>query len=46
MRIKMEEVLEKMEAQDWFTVLDTKEAYCHIEIVEDHKYKTAFEFEG
>ena len=40
------DVLRATQGSRWFTVLDLKEGFYHVEIVEEDKHKTAFEFDG
>lgn len=39
-------MIQATQGSKWFTVIDLKEGFYHIEIEEDDKHKTAFEFEG
>jgi hypothetical protein len=38
-------IIKTMAGTRWFSVMDLKEGYYQIEIEEEHKHKTAFEFE-
>ena len=40
------DVLRATQGSKWFTVLDLKEGFYHIEIREEDKHKTAFELDG
>jgi hypothetical protein len=40
------EIINETHGYNYFTVLDLKDAFYSIEIEENHKYKTAFEFSG
>jgi Reverse transcriptase (RNA-dependent DNA polymerase) len=42
---EMRRIIEATAGSEHITVLDLKEGYYQIEIVEEHKHKTAFEFE-
>lgn len=42
----LREVVAATQGSKWFTIVDLKDAYYHIEIEEEHKHKTAFEVEG
>lgn len=37
-------VIDEIQGAKWFTVLDAKDAFYHVEIEEEDKHKTAFEF--
>ena len=40
------DVLRATQGSKWFTVLDLKEGFYHIEIKEEDRHKTAFEVNG
>ncbi|KAF9756159.1 Retrovirus-related Pol polyprotein from transposon [Nosema granulosis] len=40
------DIIQKTQSSNVFTVIDLKDGFYHIEIVEKHKYKTAFGFDG
>jgi RNase H-like domain found in reverse transcriptase/Reverse transcriptase (RNA-dependent DNA polymerase) len=42
---EMRRIIEATAGSNFFTILDLKEGYYQIEILEEHKHKTAFEFE-
>jgi hypothetical protein len=42
---EMRRIIETMTGSGWFSVMDLKEGYYQIEMEEEHKYETAFEFE-
>jgi hypothetical protein len=41
----MRRIIERMAGSKWFLVIDLGEGYYQIEIEEQHKHKTTFEFE-
>jgi Reverse transcriptase (RNA-dependent DNA polymerase) len=43
---RIREVTRAVQGSKWFTVIDLKEGFYHIEIEEEDKHKTAFEFDG
>jgi Reverse transcriptase (RNA-dependent DNA polymerase) len=42
----IKEVIQATQGSKWFSVIDLKEGFYHIEIREEDKYKTAFEYDG
>ncbi len=44
--VNIRDVIRATQGSKYFTVVDLKEAFYHIEIEEEDKFKTAFEFEG
>ncbi|KAF9748555.1 Transposon Tf2-11 polyprotein, partial [Nosema granulosis] len=44
--VNIRDVIRATQGSEYFTVVDLKEAFYHIEIEEGDKFKTAFEFEG
>ena len=40
------EIIRATQGSRWFTVIDLKEGFYHIEIEEEDKHKTAFEYDG
>ncbi|KAF9742716.1 Retrovirus-related Pol polyprotein from transposon opus, partial [Nosema granulosis] len=42
----IKDIIRSTQGSRFFTVLDLKEGFYHIEIEEGHKHKTAFEFDG
>lgn len=42
----MNDLIEKVQGSDWFTVIDLKDGYFQVEIRECDKYKTAFKFDN
>ncbi|KAI5152345.1 hypothetical protein ENBRE01_2758 [Enteropsectra breve] len=42
----MNDLIEKLQGSEWFTVVDLKDGYFQIEINEEDKEKTAFKFEN
>lgn len=42
---EMKRIIDATQGANYLTILDLKEGYYQIEIIEEHKHKTAFEFE-
>ncbi|KAI5153777.1 hypothetical protein ENBRE01_3245, partial [Enteropsectra breve] len=42
----MSDLVEKVQGSQYFTLIDLKDGYFQIEIIEEHKHKTAFKFDN